>query len=101
MNSKFPRQTVSPRENLLHINRSLLAAMMIADEETIGTSREKARCKYPFLVRQLSVFFTPAKYMAVKIVRSCSNVVLRTTKRIIFYPGSSSSLKIIALRPAV
>jgi hypothetical protein len=43
-------------------------------------SREKVRCKSPFLARQLSVFFAPPRYRAVKIVRSCSEVVLRTIK---------------------
>jgi hypothetical protein len=69
------------------------------DEGTIGTSRGKARCKSPFLARQLSVFFAPLRYMVVKIVCFCSEVVLRTTKHTMVYHGLGPSLEVIALRP--
>jgi hypothetical protein len=47
---------------------------------TIGTSREEAHCKSPFLTRQHSVFFALARYRVVKIMCSYSEVVLRTMK---------------------
>jgi hypothetical protein len=50
--------------------------MAIEDGETIRTSRGEARYKSPFLVRQLSVFFAPARYMVVNIACSYSEVVL-------------------------
>jgi hypothetical protein len=46
------------------------------------------------------VFFAPARYGVVKITRSYSDVVLRTTNHTKFYPGSAPSLEVIALRPA-
>jgi hypothetical protein len=49
----------------------------------------------------LSVFFTPVRYMVVKIVCFSFEMVLRTTKHIMIYPGSGASSKVIALRPAV
>jgi hypothetical protein len=45
--------------------------------------------------------FSLARYRVVKITRSYSEVVLRTTKHTIIYPGSDPSLKVIALCPAV
>jgi hypothetical protein len=59
--SKLPRRMGSLRENPLHIRHSPSVATVIADEETIRTSRGKARCKSLFLVHQLSVFFTPVR----------------------------------------
>jgi hypothetical protein len=47
------------------------------------------------------VFSAPARYMVVNITRSCSEVVLRTIKHTMVYPGSGPSLEVIALRPAV
>jgi hypothetical protein len=41
---------------------------------------EKAHCKSPFLVHQLSLFFALARYRVVKIACSYSEVVLRTMK---------------------
>jgi hypothetical protein len=55
----------------------------------------------PFLARQLSVFFTPAMYMMVKIAYSYSEMVLQTTRHTKFYPTSDPSLEVIALRLAV
>jgi hypothetical protein len=101
MNSKFPRRTVSPRENPPHIKHSPSAAMMIADEGTIRACRGKLRCKSIFLAHQLSMFFAPARYMVVKIVHSYSDVVSRTTKHTMVYPGSAPSLEVIALCPTV
>jgi hypothetical protein len=43
----------------------------------------------------LSVFFTPARYMVVKITRSCSEVVLQTTKHTMIYLDSGPSLEVI------
>jgi hypothetical protein len=48
--------------------------------EPLELSRGVAHCKSPFLVHQLSVFFTLARYRVVKIACSCSEVVLRTIK---------------------
>jgi hypothetical protein len=71
------------------------------DNGTIETSREKARCKSPYLASELSVFFAMTRYRVVKIMYSCSEVVLRTIKHTIIYPGSGPSLEVIALCPAV
>jgi hypothetical protein len=49
----------------------------------------------------LSVFFALSKYRVVKITSSCSEVVMRTIKHTMFYPGSCHSLEVIALRPVV
>jgi hypothetical protein len=68
------------------------------DEGIIRTSRGKAYYKSSYLACQQSVFFTPARYMVVKITCSCFEVVLWTIKHTIFYPGSSPSLEVIALR---
>jgi hypothetical protein len=48
------------------------------DDGTIGMSRGVACCKSSNLVRQLSVFFAPARYKVVKITCSYSKVVLLT-----------------------
>jgi hypothetical protein len=52
------------------------AATTIVDDGTIGTFREKAHYKSPFLARQLSIFFAPARYRVVKNVHSYSEIVL-------------------------
>jgi hypothetical protein len=49
----------------------------------------------------LSVFSAPARYRVVKIARSCSKVVLLTTKHTMVYPGSGPFLEVIALCPVV
>jgi hypothetical protein len=53
------------------------------------------------IILLLPVLSALAIYGVVKITRSCSDVVLRTKKHTIVYPGSDPSLKVIALRPAV
>jgi hypothetical protein len=63
-------------------------------------SRGKARCKSPFLARQLSVFSAPVNYGVVKIVCSSSEVVLLTIEHTMFFPGTCPSLEVVALRPA-
>jgi hypothetical protein len=78
-----------------------LAVKESFSEETIRTSRGKARYKSPFLMHQLSMFFAPARYRVVKITRSCSKVVLSTIKHTMVYPSSGPSLEVIALHPAV
>jgi hypothetical protein len=70
-------------------------------EGTIRTSRGKAHCKSSFLAHQLSVFFAPATYKVVKIMRSSSDVVLRNTKHTMIYSSLGPSLDVIALRLAV
>jgi hypothetical protein len=46
----------------------------------------------------VSVFYT-RKNRVVKIVHSSSEVVLRTTKHTIIYPGLGLTLEVIAIRP--
>jgi hypothetical protein len=48
----------------------------------------------------VSVFCT-GKNRVVKITHFSSDVVLQTIKHVIIYPGSGSSLEVIALRPAI
>jgi hypothetical protein len=80
MNSRLPKQMVSPREKISHDKCSPSVAMVSADEGTIRMSRGKAHYKSAFLACQVSVVFAPAGYRVVKITRSYSEVVLRTTK---------------------
>jgi hypothetical protein len=61
MNSRLPKQMVSPRENPPHVKRSPSTVTVIPDEGTIRTYREKPLCKSPFLAYQLSVFSTLAR----------------------------------------
>jgi hypothetical protein len=89
------------REKPPHVKRSPSVAMASVDVGTIRTLREKARCKSPYLAHQLSVFSAPARYRVVKITRSNSEVVLRTIKHTMIYPGSGSSSEVIVLRPVV
>jgi hypothetical protein len=49
----------------------------------------------------MSVFSTPAKYRVVKITRSSFEVVLRTMKYTVIYPGLGPSSKVIILHSAV
>jgi hypothetical protein len=98
---KPPRQMVSQREKPSHVKHSPLVVTVSANEGTIGTSREKARYKSPYLACQMSVFFAPARYRVVKITRSSSEVVLRTMKHIVIYLGSDPSTVVIALRSVV
>jgi hypothetical protein len=68
--------------------------------EPLKWCSRRACCKSPFLGHQLSVFFAPARYRVVKIVCSCSEVVLQTMKNYtIVYPGSCLCYEVIALRP--
>jgi hypothetical protein len=53
------------------------------------------------MICNVLVFLALTRYRVVKIVRSYSKVVLRTTKRTMVYPGSGPSLEVIALRPVV
>jgi hypothetical protein len=101
MNLRLPRQPVSPREKPLHVKHSPLVETVSADEGSIETSREKARCKSLFMARQLSVFFTPTRYMVIKIMCSSSEVVLRTRKYTLIYLGLCPSSNVIAIRLVV
>jgi hypothetical protein len=76
MNSKFPRQMGSLRENPPHTRRLPSVVMAIGDDGTIGTSRGVARYKSPFVACQQSLYFGPARYRVVNIVCSCFEVVL-------------------------
>jgi hypothetical protein len=58
MNSRLPKQMISPREKPLYDRRSPSEVTVSADDETIGTSREKVHCKSPYLACELSVFST-------------------------------------------
>jgi hypothetical protein len=51
-------------------------------------------------VPTISVFCTD-KNIVVKITRSSSEMVLRTTKHTIIYPSSGPSSEVIVLRPVV
>jgi hypothetical protein len=101
MKSRLPKRLVSRREKISHERRSPSTTTVSFVDVTIGTSRGKAWCKSSFLVRQLSVFFAPARCRVVKIVHSYSKMVLRTTKQTKIYLGSGLSLKIIVLRSVV
>jgi hypothetical protein len=101
MNSRLPKRVVLLREKTSHDRHSPSTVTASADEGTIETSRGKAHCKSPYLVHQLSVFFISTRYRVVKITHSSFEVVLRTSKQTIGYPGSDLSLEVIALRLAV
>jgi hypothetical protein len=92
---------VSIREETSHDKHSPSAMMVSTGDGTIGTSRGKACCKSTFLACQLLVSFALARCKVVKITRSYSEMVLQTTKHTKIYPGSGSSLKVIALRLVV
>jgi hypothetical protein len=49
----------------------------------------------------LSVFSALVNYGVVKIAHSSSEVVLRTTKQTMIYPGSGPSSEVIALNSVV
>jgi hypothetical protein len=53
----------------------------------------------PQMEAPLLGFFASARYMVVKIMRSCSKMVLRTTEHTMIYSGSGPCLEVIALRP--
>jgi hypothetical protein len=78
MNSSLVKWMVLPRARPTPVGLLLLAMNESFGAGTIRTFREKARCKSLFLVHQLSVFFTLARYRVVKITCSCSEMVLRT-----------------------
>jgi hypothetical protein len=101
MNSKLPRQMVSPGEKPPHVKCSPSVEKTSVDEGTIGTSRGKAHCKSPFLACQLSVFSSPANYGAVKIAHSISEVVLPAMKHTMIYHAFGPSSKVIALHSVV
>jgi hypothetical protein len=58
MNSRLPKQIVSPREKPPHDRWSQTAASASTDDGTIGTPRGKARYKSPFLAPTASAFCT-------------------------------------------
>jgi hypothetical protein len=67
---------------------------------------KRSPCLKPFFVWKhlttlLSVFSAQAKYRVDKIVRSSSEVVLRTTKHTMIYHGLGPSLEVIALHPVI
>jgi hypothetical protein len=101
MNLRLLKRMVLPREKTSHDGHSLSVVMMSTDEGTIRTFRGKARCKSAYLAHQLSLFFAPTRYWVVTISRSCSDVVLRTTKHTMVYTGSGPSLEVIALRQEI
>jgi hypothetical protein len=64
-------------------------------EVTIGTSREKARCKCPLPgMPTVSAFCTDINRV-VKIACSSSEVVLQNTKHTMIYPGSGSFSEVV------
>jgi hypothetical protein len=52
---------------------------------------EKNATNPPYLACQLSMFSALVKYMVVKITHSSSEVILRTMKHTVIYPGSDPS----------
>jgi hypothetical protein len=50
---------------------------------------------------KMSVFFAPARYRVVKIVRSSSEVALQIMKYIVIYLGLGPSLEVRDLHPVV
>jgi hypothetical protein len=100
VNSRLPKWMVLPGARPTPVGSLPLETKESFSEGTIGTSRGKARYKSPFWACQLSVFFAPTRYRVVKIARSCSEVVLRTTKNTMVYSSSGPSLEVIALRLA-
>jgi hypothetical protein len=101
VNSRLPKWMVLSRERPPPVGLLPLATKESFGEGAIRISRGKACCKSPFLARQLSVFFAPARYKVVKITCSYSKVVLQTTKHTMIYPGLGPSLEVIALHPAI
>jgi hypothetical protein len=67
---------VSLREETSCGRRTPPVVVMNTDDGTIRTFGGKTHCKSAFLQRQLSMFFAPVRYMVVKIMCSCSEVVL-------------------------
>jgi hypothetical protein len=100
VNARLPKWMVLPRMRPTPVEWFPLATKESFGEGTIGTSRGKTRYKSPFLACQLLVFFVSTRYRGVKIARSCSEAVLRTTKHTMVYPDSGPSMEIIALRLA-
>jgi hypothetical protein len=64
-------------------------------------SLTKNLCKVRRLSLVMSVFSALTKYRVVNIVHSSSEVVMRTMKHTVIYPGSDPSLEVIALCPTV
>jgi hypothetical protein len=62
VNSKLSKQMVSPRARPTPVGLLPLATNESFSEVTIRTSKGKACCKSPFLVRQLSIFFSLTRY---------------------------------------
>jgi hypothetical protein len=59
MNSRFPKQMLSPREKPSHDKHSLPAVVMNANDGTIGTSGGKSTLQIPLpSVSTISVFCT-------------------------------------------
>jgi hypothetical protein len=101
MKSRLPKRMVSPREKSSRDRHSPLAVAASGDEGTIGTSRGKSTLQIPLpSMPTVNIFYT-SKNRVVNIVRSSSEMVLRTTKHIIIYPSSGPSLEVITLRPVV
>jgi hypothetical protein len=75
MNSRLPKQMVSPREKPSHNKHSPPMATMSTNDGTIRTSRGKECCKSPNLAHKLSVFFALARFTVLKIARSYSKMV--------------------------
>jgi hypothetical protein len=80
MNSRLPKWMVLPGARPTLVGLLLLVMNESFGVRTIGTFRGKACYKFPYLARQLSVFFAPARYMVVKIMHSYSEMVLQTMR---------------------
>jgi hypothetical protein len=75
--------------------------MVISSETTYESMVSIHAEKHKYIGHTLSVFSTPTNYGVVKIARSSSEVVMRTMKHTMIYPGSGPSSEVIALRPVV
>jgi hypothetical protein len=72
MGERLPKRMVSLREKPQHNKSSPSTTMVSVDDGTIRTSRGKARCKSPYLARELSVFFASTR---TRWSRSCVRVL--------------------------
>jgi hypothetical protein len=80
VNSKLPKRMVSPGARPTPVRLLPLERKERFSDETIGTSRGKARCKCPLPRAPTVGVFCTDKNRVVKITCSSSEMVLQTTK---------------------
>jgi hypothetical protein len=76
MNSRLSKWIVLPGARPTRVGWLSLVMNESFVDGTNGASKGITHRKSPFMVRQLLVFFAPARYRVVKIVYFCSEVVL-------------------------